>query len=297
MRLCPAWSREWVALSADLIPPDVRYRLKALSLGTRRAVGERGIGAHASRSRGAGLEFAQYRAYEQGDEPRQIDWKLYARSDRFFVREAERESPVALWILLDASGSMADRFVPARGVAACLAELALANGDRFGLLALSDTGLQRAAPASGTQARDRLQRLLAILEAGGGLPDEAMLAPLWERIGARDLIVMLSDFFDEGAATLATRLSDAGREVLAIELLTPAERDFPFTAGHVYRDPETGRELVGDGPALRDAFLARFGDARAALHARFAASGVRHATLFTDQPIDMPLHALFGRRA
>ena len=90
-----------------LIPADVRHRLKGLSLIARRAVGDRGIGLHASHSRGTGLEFAQYRPYEFGDEPRQIDWKLYARSDRFFVREAERESPVALWILLDASASMA----------------------------------------------------------------------------------------------------------------------------------------------------------------------------------------------
>jgi hypothetical protein len=69
---------------------------------------------HASRSKGAGLEFAQYRAYEPGDEPRRIDWKLFARSDKFFVREAEEESPIAIWILLDASASMAqaDRVRP-----------------------------------------------------------------------------------------------------------------------------------------------------------------------------------------
>ena len=62
---------------------------------------------HASRSRGAGLEFAQYRGYEPGDEPRRIDWKLFARSDRYFVREAERDSPLTLWIVIDASASMA----------------------------------------------------------------------------------------------------------------------------------------------------------------------------------------------
>ncbi|WP_155518724.1 DUF58 domain-containing protein, partial [Xanthomonas euvesicatoria] len=73
-----------------LIPSDVRSRLRGLQLRARHAQGAHGIGQHASRSRGAGLEFAQYRAYEPGDALRQIDWKLYARSDRFFVREAER---------------------------------------------------------------------------------------------------------------------------------------------------------------------------------------------------------------
>ncbi|MEQ9728907.1 DUF58 domain-containing protein, partial [Pseudomonas sp. WHRI 8822A] len=77
-----------------LIPAALRSRLRGLQLHARNAQGQQGIGQHASRSRGAGLEFAQYRAYEPGDALRQIDWKLYARSDRFFVREAERESPL-----------------------------------------------------------------------------------------------------------------------------------------------------------------------------------------------------------
>ena len=91
----------------SLIPADVRARLKNLRLRARHGAGGDGLGQHQSRSRGAGLEFAQYRAYEPGDEPRRIDWKLYARSDRFFVRESERDSPLTLWLVIDASASMA----------------------------------------------------------------------------------------------------------------------------------------------------------------------------------------------
>ena len=90
-----------------LIPADVRARLKNLRLRARHGAGGDGLGQHASRSRGAGLEFAQYRAYEPGDEPRRIDWKLYARSDRYFVRESERDSPLTIWLVIDASASMA----------------------------------------------------------------------------------------------------------------------------------------------------------------------------------------------
>ena len=93
----------------ELIPADVRARLKRLRLTSRRVSSAIGIGQQASRLRGSGLEFAQYRAYEPGDEPRQIDWKLYARSDKFFVRESERDSPLTAWVLLDASASMARR--------------------------------------------------------------------------------------------------------------------------------------------------------------------------------------------
>ncbi|MEO8010920.1 MAG: DUF58 domain-containing protein, partial [Dokdonella sp.] len=90
-----------------MIPPQLRARLGDLRLHPRSATGGLGIGMHSSRSRGAGLEFAQYRAYEQGDEPRRIDWKLYARSDRFFVREFDRDSTLCVWIVIDASASMA----------------------------------------------------------------------------------------------------------------------------------------------------------------------------------------------
>ncbi|MGJ3627508.1 DUF58 domain-containing protein [Sphingomonas sp. MMS24-JH45] len=119
----------------------MRARLSALRLHARRARGTGGIGLHASRDRGAGLEFrAGCRPYEPGDKPRQIDWKLYARSDRFFVREAERESPVALWILIDGSASISaalgvgagDRGVPGRAGAGERRPLRLGGDGRGG---------------------------------------------------------------------------------------------------------------------------------------------------------------------
>jgi uncharacterized protein (DUF58 family) len=287
----------------DFLPLDVRSRLKGLRLVTRRAVGGHGIGLHQSHSRGAGLEFAQYRAYERGDEPRQIDWKLYARSDKFFVREAERESPVAVWVLMDASASMGQadparpdwsRLDAAKALTQGLAELALRQGDRIGWAALSAQGLKLLAPATGVRQRDRLLLELFPLRAGGGFVRDDQLAPVWERIGARDLIVVLSDCFEPGVVELIEKLAAAGREVLAVEMLTVAERDFPFSGGHRFRDPETGEELLGDGPALRAEFLQRFADARAALHARFDRAGVRHAPYVLDEPLDRPLRLLFG---
>jgi uncharacterized protein (DUF58 family) len=292
-------------LSYELIPPQVRSRLKDLRLTSRRAVGLHGIGLHHSRSRGAGLEFAQYRAYEPGDELRQIDWKLYARSDRFFVREAERESPLAVWILIDASASMAQedaarpgwsRLDAAKSLAACIGELAMRQGDRFGLVALHDDGLRLIAPDAGMRQRDRLLLELHGLSARGAFPAVEQLTPLWDRVGAHDLVVMLSDCFDEAGVALMQRLSAARREVLAIQLLTVEERDFPFRGGYRFRDPETGEELLGDGTALRSEFLRRFDEARDALHARLDSSGIRHASYVLDQELDLPLRRLFGSR-
>lgn len=290
-------------MAHDLIPADVRSRLKDLRLTARRAIGAQGIGVHHSRSRGAGLEFAQYRAYEPGDELRQIDWKLYARSDRFFVREAERESPLTVWIVLDATASMTQRdgergtrFDAARRLSACIADLALRQGDRFGLLVLHGNGVRLVSPGNGVRQRDQLLLALHGLSAGGVFPATDKLAPVWERIDAGDLVMTLSDGFDEAMVALIERLAAARREVLAIQLLTAEERDFPFTGGHRFRDPETGEELLGDAAALRADYLQRFAEAQRLLDARLDANGIRHARYYTDQPLDLPLRRLFGAR-
>ncbi|EAT06989.1 DUF58 domain-containing protein [Sphingobium sp. 10 DY56-G10] len=288
---------------ADFLPPDVRSRLRGLRLVTRRAVGSHGIGLHQSHSRGAGLEFAQYRAYEPGDELRQIDWKLYARSDKFFVREAERESPVAIWILIDASASMGQsdaarpdysRLDASKAIAAAIGELAMQQGDRFGLIALGDSGLRLVPPAMGLRQRDRMMLELLDIAAARTFASNDQLGPLWERIGTHDLVIMLSDCFDNGAVALVEKLASAGRETLVIEMLTVAERDFPFTGGFRFRDPETGEELLADGAARRTEFLARFGAAREALHARLDATGIRHVAHVLDEPVDLPLRRLFA---
>ncbi len=293
------------ATAPPLIPPDVRSRLRGLRLWPQRASGNRGIGLHASRSRGAGLEFAQYRAYEPGDELRQIDWKLYARSDRFFVRESERESPLTVWLLLDATASMqqADRarrdwtrLHAAKALAACIAELALQQGDAFGLIALNGDGVQLVPAGNGLRQRDRLHLQLHALQAHGQWPAQERLAPIWERIAGNDMVVMIGDGFDEAGIALAERLAKAGRDVTHLQLLTIEERDFPFRDGHRFRDPETGDELLGDGATIRADYLARFADAQRRLDARLQAAGIRHDTACLDEPIDAPLQRLFTRR-
>ncbi len=288
----------------ELIPPQVRARLKALQLTARQAAGAQGLGLHRSRNRGAGMEFSQYRAYEPGDELRQVDWKLYARSDRFFVREAERDSPLDLWLLVDTSASMSQqdaarpgwsRLHAARSLAACLVEVALRQGDRFGIAGIGEPGLKLTPLGAGPRHRDRCALALRDLRTGGAWPDESRVRPLWEQVGPRSLVVVLSDAFDDGVAQLAERLAAARREVLSVQILTAEERDFPFRGGHRFVDPETGEEILGDAEAVRAGFIARFAQARATLSARLAASGIRHVEHVLDEPLDQPLRRLFAR--
>jgi len=289
----------------DFIPPDVRARLKDIALTARFAVGGHGFGLHSSRSRGAGLEFAQYRAYEPGDELRQVDWKLYARSDRYFVREAERDSPLTVWILVDATASMTQadaarpdwsRLDAAKALAACAIELALRQGDRFGLAVLGGDGLRVHAAGAGPRQRDRCLLALQATAARGNWPAESALQLLWERVAAGSLVLWLGDGFDDAGVRLAERFAATRREVVGVRILTVGERDFPFRGGYRFRDPESGEEVLGDGDAIRAGFLERFGAARVALTARLAASGIRQVEYVLDEAPDLPLRRLFATR-
>jgi uncharacterized protein (DUF58 family) len=291
---------------SDLIPPAVRARLRDLRLIARSSAGGDGLGQHSSRSRGAGLEFAQYRAYEPGDEPRRIDWKLYARSDRYFVREAERDSPLTVWLILDATASMrqADtarrdfsKLDAAKSIAACTVELALRQGDRFGIVALGGAAPLVLPASAGPRQRDRCLLELARLDAAGAWPDAMSLRLLWERIQAPSLVLLLSDFFDEASTDLAERLAAARREVLAVQMISADERDFPFQGGHRFRDPESNAERRVEAAAVRRDFLAQFALARETLARRFGASGIRHTAHLLDEEVDAPLRRLFGPQA
>lgn len=283
------------------LPPDLRRRLQRLALTPRRIATLSDQGLHASRNRGGAMEFAQYRAYERGDDLRRIDWKLYSRSDRFFVRDAERESPVAVWIVLDASASMAQadlatpdwsRFDAAKRLVASLIEVALNQGDRFGLIVATAQGPLAQPPGSERRDRDRARLTLAPLHAGGVVQWARDLGVFGGRIAAGDLVVILSDGFDEACIAAAERLAASGRDVSFVQILTADERDFPFDRGFRFQDPEDGTQVVGDGRRLRQDYLDRFAKARADLAARLTGKGVRFATHFVDEGADAPIQAL-----
>jgi len=288
------------------LPPEVLARLRPLRLHTRLGAASHGHGLHASQQRGSGLEFSQYRSYEQGDDLRQVDWKLFARSDRYFVREAERESPLAVWVVLDATASMAQtdlarpsvtRLDIAKQIAACAVHVALQGGDRFGLIAVNDEHVRPTPSGLGARHRDRCLLALDAMRSAGRWPDATRLSPAWNLLTPRSLVLLLSDCFDDAVVEMAEKLSATGRDVCIVQVLMADERDFPYRGGHLFVDTENASTLLGDADALRSDYLQRFADARAALQARCAHAGIRHATHFADAPMDASLQVLFGAQA
>ncbi len=285
------------------LDPLLAAGLADLHLLAARTRGGSGVGRHASPARGAGLEFSEYRAYAPGDPPRRVDWKLYARSDRYFVRESERESALTAWLLLDASASMAQtdaarpqfsRLDAARQLATALVTIAVRDGDRVGLwISASDGGMQWPV-AGGRRHGQRLRLALAGARAAGQWPAPARLLALASRIRAGDLVLLLSDGFDDNAVALLADLSRRGAAAVLLRLLTAEERDFPFRTGVELRDPESAARIGTDAPAVREEFLARFAAARNAQTAALAAVGVTVVEHVLDAPLLAPLRRLFG---
>lgn len=262
------------------------------------------LGMQHSQRRGAGIEFQQYRSYELGDPIRHIDWKLFARSDRYYVREAEQESQMHVCIVLDTSASMAQRsFIHpelsklqyAKCWIATLCWLLQSQGDRFSLLALNATGNRHIPEGQGENHHRRIALELDALTAAGHWPDDSQLAPVWTRFEQPCQVVLVSDFFerqDQGELTsFAGRLTAAGRPCLPMQILVDAEQTFPFDGDLKIRDPEAPGTTELGARQQRGDYLTAFSAAQKNLAARFAALESPLTTTTVETPVEHALRA------
>jgi len=237
-----------------------------LELVIRHVLAGLGQGVHAGRERGSGVEFSEYRAYAPGDEWRRVDWKLLARADRYYVREAERDSHVAVWLLLDASASMAEpsRSVPgldklayARTLLACIGAIAQRQGDAFGLAVLANGRVQLVPAARGPRQLQRVLAKLQSVQAAGALPDADVLRSGLRFTQSPSLIFAATDFLDwpSPLSEALIRLRHMRHDVRAACLQTEAECTGGFDAGPAYRDPERDAAVFRFGADLRAGYL------------------------------------------
>jgi uncharacterized protein (DUF58 family) len=236
-----------------------------LNLVIRHVLAGLGHGIHAGRERGAGVEFSEYRAYAPGDEWRRVDWKLMARADRYYVREAERDSHVAVWLWLDATASMAepshsvaklDKLWYARTVLACVAAIAQRQGDAFGLIVCGGGKVQFTPAARGPRQLQRILALLSRSRAEGAMPDAETLRSSLHFARSPGLLFVASDFLDDASAQSEAllRLRRMQHDVRALCLHTEAERDASFAPAKAYRDPEQGEGIFRFGPEAQLAY-------------------------------------------
>ncbi|MFC5412625.1 DUF58 domain-containing protein [Larkinella bovis] len=241
-------------LATDLI------KLNNLQLAGKLVSDELLLGIHASKRSGSGTEFEQYRHYEPGDDPRRIDWKLYARTDKHLVRESATESNLQIRFLLDLSGSMnyteegVSRLAYAKLLLASLAYLGYRQNDQMSLYALQNGGLQTLVPA-GKQAFQRILFALQKAEASGQwLPDQVRFPEFQQK--QKELFVLVSDFLQANTEwlDLIKTVASPRREIVIFQILGQQETDFNLSGFYRFKDLETGREMEVQADTVRAIF-------------------------------------------
>ncbi len=282
-----------------MISPKTLASLKNLALLARTVVDGFMMGVQKSVQKGAGMEFSQYRSYQPGDDLRQLDWKLFARSDRYYIREAETENSITVRFVLDASASMnhedngISKMQYARWLAAALAYLAHRQGDAVGLFALRKGGVVSLTPRRDAQHLQRLFYQLENLQPGGTFPGKEETAKLLVAESGRELTVFITDLYEsENEITrLAGQLKAHRNEVILFHLMAANERTLDYGSHVTLEDWETGQQVEIAADSLRPAYVQALHTHLETTRRRMLENDVFYRLQPTDQPLDDALRA------
>jgi uncharacterized protein (DUF58 family) len=248
-------------LSALLVPDHLRT-VEGLALMARRTVTTLLPGLNRSTRTRPGLEFSQYRNYQPGDDLRFLDWKLFARSDRFFIREAQHESHLTIRFVLDASASMLhedqgmQKIDYARYLIATLAWLARQQGDRIALHAISGHALHQVPPGSSHRHFSRFLYQLLAIDCAGQFPMTIVENGLEGARQKNEIILFISDLYERAEELSATlqRLSYSQNELLVFHLMARNELAFNYRGAVTLEDLETGDRIQVDAGSYRKTY-------------------------------------------
>lgn len=256
-----------MSVLSDLVKPEVLHTVNGLELVARIVVEGFMSGSNRSQSIGAGQEFSQYRSYEPGDDLRQLDWKMYARSERYYIKQAEIETNITVKFMIDASGSMSyaengiSKLQYAKVIAAALAYLARKQSDRFGLYTVNEEGIQAIQPRFEQQQYMRFLHALVDLESTGTWYKAGELERLFDHHG-KELIIFFSDLYDqqEDIRKFVTRLKTPRNEVIVFHLMGGDELSLDYEGAYTFEELETGRRMKVDTVLQQKHYASRMQD-------------------------------------
>lgn len=265
--------------------------------------------------RGVGIEFSQYRAYEPGDAPSRIDWKLFGRTDRYFIRQAQQESETTIWIVLDCSASMRaaaneakskekgddngwDKLEYAKHLAATLGFIAQHQGDNLGFLALSSHGIRCLPPASGVKQWQRLISELATLKSGETFPNAELIKHFTSQLQQPNLVFVISDFYQQNQEIndFLKQIHFNKNEVVAMQLQAAQELSFDYRGVTRFKDLETGEELLLDAKMAKEQYFAAYIDHQQQLKSDLDTLGIALHSFNISEPMDDILASYLNTR-
>ncbi len=289
-----------------LLNPETLGRLRRLVFASRHPVEGRWAGAHASPRLGRGGEFVDHRAYEPGDAPGDVDWKIYARSDRLMVRRFSRETELTARVLVDASASMGyaghgrdSKLRHASELAATLAGWFVDRRDRVALATVQDELSMPWPPRHDAAALAAMLKWLEALRPKGKAPLAKVISQLSVGAGRREVLFLISDLLDEPAAEVLqalSRFAHRGTEIVVFHVLDPDELILPDRALMRYEDMESDQKLDADGALLRRRYQDEADRFVRTWSAQCRAQRITHHLVRTDTPVIETLGAFFTGR-
>jgi uncharacterized protein (DUF58 family) len=288
----------------SLIDPKTLMSIRNLELRARVVVDGFWSGLHRSPYHGFSVEFTEYRQYTPGDDPRSLDWRVFARSDRYFIKRFEDETNLRCHLLVDSSRSMTFGSVGytkadfAGTLAATLAQFLYLQGDAVGLVTF-DEAIRDYLPAR--HRTGQLRNLMLALEKPARGQSTSLAAPLKcvaETVRKRGLLVLISDFLaplDTIEPHLVT-LNACGHDVILFQVLDPMERTFNFETASMFQDAESGRTEFIDPATARSEYLRKLQSHCANLRSLSERQGMAHIQLATDRPLELALFEFLRAR-
>lgn len=289
------------------LDPVVLARVSGLALRARLIVEGYYAGSHRSPYRGRSVEFADHRPYVQGDDLRYVDWKVYGRTNKYYIKEFEQETNLNLVLALDVSESMAyasagaplNKHDYAAAAAAALACLSLQQHDSVGLVRFDKAVVDFLKPSNSPGQWRALIRAMAQGPAGSRGNLRLAFEEIAERIDRRSLVVVISDLLDdpEGLLRGVRHLRFRRNDVVVLQILDRGEIEFPFSAATLFDGLESAGRLVADADAVRRAYLEEFAAYARVLDTACRRMQVDLARISTATRLDAALRAYLAHRA
>ncbi|MHB8929886.1 MAG: DUF58 domain-containing protein [Melioribacteraceae bacterium] len=288
------------------LDPVVISKLKTLELRARMVVEGFKVGLHRSPYHGFSVEFSEHRPYMQGDALKNIDWKVFAKNEKYFIKQFEEETNLICNVFVDVSRSMNYKHTAkitkldyAKTLAAALSYVMIDQQDSVGLAIYSDKIHSYLPPKSNRVYLKTILSALNQIEPGGATVTSKCLDSVAEKIKKRGLTIIISDFFDDmdSILTALKHIHYKKNEVIVFQILDPIEKNFGFGSDSIFVDLETGEQMTTQPHQIQKAYQQAMNEFMNKLKSECLNYGIEYNVIETTQPFDKALISYFAKRS
>ncbi len=289
----------------NLLDPSIISKINSLELRARLVVEGFMVGLHKSPYHGFSVEFIQHRPYMQGDSLRDVDWKVYGKTEKFYIKQYEEETNLRSYVLLDVSKSMqfssgnnVSKLEYASTLAAALSYLMMKQQDAFGLTLYSDRIVQYLPPKATKSYLRQILKSLVSVKASDTTNTAACLNSVAEKIKRRGLVIIISDLFDDIDSVISAlkHFSYQKNEIIVFQILDPIERNFAFGRDAIFKDMESEEELTTQPYQIQKAYKLAMEEFIGKIKSECLNSKIDFNIIETSTPFDKALMSYIQKR-